>query len=387
MNAQFSEILARCQALAAQFASTADQHDRDGSFAHDNVRALHEAEIYKLHVPREFGGMGFGLPAAVQVLRVIAQGDTSTALGYAMHLHKTGQLAEQAPWSPDTLARMWREIIETGALINSVESEPDMGSPSRGGLHRSTATRVSDGFVLNGHKSWVTFAPALGYFLTSATFDDDGTPRIGVFAVKAGSAGLSILDNWRDALSVRASGSCDVLLDKVFVPAHWLVQSRDPLPKPNTPSLPPAWSTLCFAAVYLGVGEAALRAFVTYAKKRIPTALGKPIAELPNIQRAIGQMDVALRSAIAVISEVAARWDAQPDQRLHMAGDVAAAKYVCCNAAITVTDIAMRAAGANGLDRKLPLERLLRDARAGLMHPPQDEPALEMMGRSVLSHA
>jgi len=93
MNEQLNEILVRCHALAAQFAQTADQHDRDGTFSHENVRAMHEAGLHKLLVPREFGGMGQTMPAAVQVLRIIAQGDASTALGYAMHLHKTGQLA------------------------------------------------------------------------------------------------------------------------------------------------------------------------------------------------------------------------------------------------------------------------------------------------------
>ena len=384
MNEQLNDILVRCHALAAQFAQTADQHDRDGTFSHENVRAMHEAGLHKLLVPREFGGMGQTMPAAVQVLRIIAQGDASTALGYAMHLHKTGQLAEQQPWEADKLARLWHDIVETGALINSAESEPDMGSPSRGGLHRTTATRTAGGYLINGHKSWITFAPALGYFFISATFDDNGEPRIGVFAVKGGSEGLTVLDNWGDALSVRASGSCDVMLKNVFVPEHWHVQSRDPLPKTNTPSLPAGWSTLCYAAVYLGVGEAALHALSAYAKHRIPTALGKPIATLPHIQRAIGQMAVTLRAARTVLNDVAEQWDSQPDQRMSMAADIAAAKYLCTNAAITSTDIAMRAAGANGLDRKLPLERLLRDARAGLMHPPQDEPALELMGRAAL---
>jgi alkylation response protein AidB-like acyl-CoA dehydrogenase len=52
---------------------------------------------------------------------------------------------------------------------------------------------------------------------------------------------------------------------------------------------------------------------------------------------------------------------------------------------VQATDLALRTAGAAGLDRRLPLERLLRDARAGLMHPPQDEKAFEILGRSALT--
>ena len=49
-----------------------------------------------------------------------------------------------------------------------------------------------------------------------------------------------------------------------------------------------------------------------------------------------------------------------------------------------MTELAVRSAGANGLDRRLPLERMFRDARAGLMHPPQDDLALELMGKQAL---
>jgi len=68
-----------------------------------------------------------------------------------------------------------------------------------------------------------------------------------------------------------------------------------------------------------------------------------------------------------------------------MDAELATAKHLCTNAAIQATDIALRTVGANGLDRRLPLERLFRDARAGLMHPPQDEAALELIGRSAIA--
>ena len=71
--------------------------------------------------------------------------------------------------------------------------------------------------------------------------------------------------------------------------------------------------------------------------------------------------------------------------RAGLEADLAIAKHMCTNAAIQVTDLALRTAGAAGLDRRLSLERLLRDARAGLMHPPQDEPAMMLIGKAVLA--
>lgn len=382
--ASFADLLPICDALAAQFAERADRHDRAGTFPFENADDMRAAGLPGLTVPREFGGYGATMPEMAHVLQHLARGDASSALGLAMHVHILGQLSESRLWPCEAFEELCREAVTAGALVNSAASEPDMGSPSRGGMPATTATPVGGGFVINGRKSWVTFAPALNYFLVSAAFRPSDEPAIGVFAVAAGAPGVQLLDTWGDGLSLRASGSYDVVFHDVLVPERWHVETRLPGER-RGPALPPAWSACAFASVYLGVGDAALFSLADYARHRVPTALGKPIAELPGVQRAIGQMDVTLRAARAVLFEAAERWHTQPEQREHMAADFAAVKYLCTNAAITATELGLRAAGANGLGRRLPLERLFRDARAGLMHPPQDDAALELMGKQVLS--
>lgn len=371
--------MARAAALADTFAARADAHDRAGTFPYENVADMRAAGLHLLPVPAQFGGAGCSVFDAVRVLEIVGAGDASTALGLAMHLHVIGALSENNNWPAEKYAQLCREVVASGALVNSVASEPELGSPSRGGLPKTTARPVDGGFVLNGHKSWVTFAPVLGYFLTSA--EHEGS--VAVFAVKGASPGLSLVDTWSSALSLRASGSCDVLLKDVFVPADWMVMRHAewPIRKPGQPS---GWPTLAFAATYLGIGHAAIGALARYCRERVPTALGKPIAELPHVQRNLGQMKVAVRSAQLALHDAARRWADEPAGRAGMEADLALAKHLCANAAVTATDIALRTAGANALERKLPLERLLRDARAGLLHPPQDEKALEILGKSVL---
>lgn len=376
----FDETMACVGRLAELFAARADQHDREGSFAFENVADMRAAGLPRLPVPAALGGDGFNLFQCVCVLQHLARADASTALGLAMHFHVVGSLAEHCIWPEAAYARLCEEIVRDGALVNSAASEPEMGSPSRGGLPATTATRVAGGYRLNGRKSWVTYAPALRYFLVTATLDD----AIGVFAVANDSPGLTLIDNWGSSLSLRASGSFDVVLEDVFVPECWHVEQRTP-GQARRGGLPAGWATCAFAAVYLGVGEGALYALARYARHRTPTALGKPIAELPHIQRGIGQMDVTLRAARAVLYATARTWSEQLAQRTKMEAELAAAKYLCTNAAIAATDIALRTAGAGGLDRRLPLERHFRDARAGLMHPPQDDRALELIGKAVIA--
>ncbi len=372
-------VLMRIAAMREDLAHTADQCDREARFVADNVQRVLDAHLHRLPVPRAQGGEGFNLLACTQVLRHLARADANTALGLAMHFHVIGSLADHCTWPPEAFAQLCRSVVEEAALVNSAASEPEMGSPSRGGLPATQARRTPGGFRLNGHKRWVTWAPALRFFIVTATLDD----AIGVFVVDARAPGLALVDTWRDSLSLRGSGSLDVILRDVFVPEAWLVERRSPT-QPRRNGLPAAWPTCAFAAVYLGIGEGALETVARYALQRIPTALGKPIAELPHIQRLIGQIDATLRAARAVLLDAARRWSEHPDQRPTMEADLAAAKHLCTNAAITATDLAMRAAGAAGLERQLPLERYLRDARAGLMHPPQDDRALELLGRAVL---
>jgi alkylation response protein AidB-like acyl-CoA dehydrogenase len=376
----FADVMAHVELLSTRFAERAPRHDREGSFAFENVEDLRSAGLPRLPVPVALGGDGFTLFQCVQVLRRIARADASTALGLAMHFHVVGTLAETHAWPEAAFERLCREIVSDGALVNSAASEPAMGSPSRGGLPATTAVRVPGGFVINGYKRWVTYAPALRYFLVTAQLDGG----IGVFVVANDAPGLTLIDNWSHSLSLRASGSFDVQLKDVFVRSEWHVEQRE-AGQAKRGGLPTGWPTCAFAAVYLGVGEGALLALADYAWQRTPTALGKPIAELPSLQRSIGQMDVALRAARAVLEETARRWSEHPEARAEMEADLAAAKHLCTNAAITVTDIALRAAGASGLEATLPLERYFRDARAGLMHPPQDDRALEVIGKSVLA--
>ena len=138
------------------------------------------------------------------------------------------------------------------------------------------------------------------------------------------------------------------------------------------------------AATYLGVGWAALEEMTRYAKSRVPSALGKPISSLENVQRNIGEMELSLKAAQLLLLEATGRWSENLEDRNSLLPLLAGAKYACTNAAIHVTDLALRTAGGGSLTRATTLERHFRDARAGLAHPPADDLALAMIGRSRL---
>lgn len=382
------EIVALADRLAEQFAERVDRHDREGTFPFENYDDLRASGYLRLIVPEEYGGKGADLFEIVLAQEHLARGDGATAMAVDMTLHMIGRLADMRAWPEPVFAAICRSIVEEGALINSAATEPELGSPSRGGLPATTAVPAEGGYRVNGRKQFVSMAPALRYIVTSVALPPgEQFPQgaVGQAIVEAGAEGLRMEDTWSDALSLRTSGSYDVIYQDVFVPTDRMVDiSPVGAPRPQGPPMQMAWFGLSLSAVYLGIGQAACNAITAYARERVPTGLGKPIATLPNIQRRVGAMQVALSAARAVLHNTARSWVDQPDKRAGMAPEIAAAKYLCTNAAMEATDQALRIAGGFGLTRKLPLERLFRDVRAGLTHPPQDDAALELIGKAAL---
>jgi alkylation response protein AidB-like acyl-CoA dehydrogenase len=374
-----AEFMAMADRLAERFASRASQHDRDNTFPHENFREMHEAGYLALSVPEEYGGRGANALEVALAQERLARGDGSTALSAAMHLMLIGRLAEARAWPEEVFGPVCRAVVERGALLNSAASEPDLGSPSRGGLPTTTGVRTADGWVLNGRKNWTSLAPALSYFVVMATAQVEGQPpRRSHFLVPAGTPGLRVVETW-DNLGMRATGSHDIVLEDVRLPADAC------LPDEGSPAIGDGrgWS-LVTSAIYTGIAVAARDFAVRYARERRPSGLPGPIAELQTIQHRVAEMELLLLQSHAIVYDTAEAWIERPDCRSSIAWHLAAAKYTATNNAIRVTDLALRVTGSIGLTRSLPLERYFRDVRAGLGHPPMDDAALTLIGKAAL---
>ena len=368
------------RALAAEVAQRASAADKAGALPTEDVQALKASGFARLSVPRDYGGLGASLVECVRAQLLLAEGSGSTALVAAMNVHIFGHAREVLSWSGDTFEQLCR-LVAQGALVNSAASEPRLGSPSRGGLPDTFAVVDGDELVINGQKTWVTGGQHLDHLLVRLRLDTDGANSDAVDVwIPAGTKGVSWVETWGDGLSLRASNSHNLVLKNVRVPAsHVLKRGK---------SLANVWFPLLTAATYLGVAMAARHATITYALERVPTALGKPIATLPKVQRQIGEMDLALEAAQTLLLTIAAQWTGNETeaQRNAFLARTASAKHLATETAISVTDISLRVAGAAGLDPDLPLARYFRDVRAGLMHPPSGDTALEIIGRAAIDH-
>ena len=376
--------LQRADELAERFRERAPEHDRAGTTAGENFAALRAAGFHLLPVPQEYGGWGATLPEAVRVIERLARGDGATALVFDMHVQVVGSLAETRPWDGDRFAHFCHEIVEHGALVNSAATEPELGSPSRGGLPKTTARKDGNVWRITGRKSWASGAPVLSHFLIPAVLEDAPQGTIGVFLMAMDRPGVHVEETW-DSLGMRGTGSHDLVLEAVPVDASNLVAVREAgAPDPARVSTG-AWFGLTVGGVYLGIAQAARDVALQYAQERKPTALGgASIATLEPIQRLAGQLEAELLGARALLYATADAWAQQPEQRKHLASYVGLAKATATQHAVNATDLALRIVGGQSMARSFPLERLFRDVRAGLFHPPTEDAAYVGVGKQML---
>ena len=379
------EIIALADQLGTRFSERAAKNDPHSIFPFENYRDLHEEGYLRLALLPAYGGDGADLFDMVLAQEVLARGDASTALVTGMMLALLGRVQEAKAWPEDVFAEICTTVARDGGTVNNCVTEAELGSISRGGLPAMRGECVEGGWRISGRKIFVTGAPVLRFLATAVVLppsDDAPDGELVSAIVEGGSPGLTIEDTWSGALGLRGCGNYAVNYDGVFVPDARIIERMKIGGERKNPGTS-GWA-LPLAAVYLGIGQAALDAACHYANNRVPVALGKPIAGAPHIQQWIGDMEVRLHAARTVLHDVARAAVAQTIPAAALGPAIATAKYLCTNAACTATETALRVAGGFSMTRDLPLERYFRDARGGLFQPPQDDLALGMVGRAAL---
>lgn len=357
-----------------KFKSKSAEIDELSIFPLENVKDLVGIGYASLTLPLELGGEGFSVYDMVLLQETLASYDANTALSLGWSLGVIGELYEKSLWKKDKLDFFANEVIN-GALINRSASEAQTGSPTRGGRPGTTAVKNGDTWVINGRKIFTTASPVLSYFLTSAWIAEK--EKVGFLLINRNLDGVSIEETW-DVVSMRGTSSNDLILDNVVVHESDLVE----LPEFASGGKINGW-LLHIPATYLGVAQAARDYAVHFANTHSPNSLNGPIAQLPNVQQLIGEIDLELTKARFVIYGAASSYDNEATRHV-MSNEVSVAKHIVTNSAITIVDKAMRLVGAKSLQRTNPLQRYYRDVRAGLHNPPMDDMTIKKLALTAL---
>lgn len=368
--------------MLAAIAAAAPLHDRDASFPFDSIARLREAGILALTVPTALGGGGAGLALAAEAVARVGAACPATALVLAMQLTRQAAIARTAAWPFELRQRIGRDAVTEGALINALRVEPELGSPTRGGLPATVAQLRAGHWSISGHKRYATGAPGLAWMEVLARTDEP-QPRIGTFLVPADASGIEVVETWNH-LGLRGSGSHDVVLTNVRVPLDHgigLVPAAE-WGKPDPAQS--AWTALLVSAVYTGVARAARDWILRFLHARVPSGLGTPLAEIPRVAEAVGEIERALAVNARLTEAIALAVDAGYPP---LPSESGLAKVTLTENAVQAVERAVSLAGNHAHDRAHALERHWRDVQCARVHVPTADAALSAAGRAALNAA
>lgn len=361
--------------LSKKFLSRAHQVDIEGSFSYENIQDLKESGYTSLTVPKRYGGSEISLLNLLRFQEKIAEGDGATALSIGWHMGIIKNLSEKNSWNEPIFKKVC-EDVKNGSLINSAATEAKTGSPTRGGRPETIAHKEGENWIINGRKTFTTMAPVLDYFIVSASLTESN--QVGNFLIPRTSTGLMIEETW-DSIALRGTGSHDLILQNVTVPAEYFVEQIG-----NEGKKANGW-LLHIPACYLGIATAAKKYAIQFALEYSPNSIEGTIIDLPSVRQKIGEMELKLMESEYFLHSVAKQWDDSDEQgRALMGPMLSAAKLAVTNNAITVVDLAMRVVGARSLSLKNPLQRYYRDVRAGLHNPPMDDMTIQLLANNAI---
>ena len=374
MSGTGQDVIALAEELAAEFSELAAEVDRDGRFPARELRPAQGLRVPGAAHPRGARREGRGPRHRVPGPVDPGRGCASTALAVNMHLFGLGAAAESLHDGEED-ARMVLQLAASGVLIGGSFTDAATGLNVR--ASSTPAERVDGGYKVHGRKAFCSLAPALDVFYGTAGLTD-GSGLL-LFAIGRDAPGLSFVDTW-DTMSIRGTGSWDVIFDDVFVP-EFMAQVGTPWDEWNKRSERMlAWFACTVASVYLGIAESAAAFASSYLANRKLGGMDLPLSRQPGIIFNAGDVDALIRPARALLNETIRRRESE----LLPAHEVIAAKYCVTNAAVAAVERCFRMVGGSGLYRRLPMERMFRDVQAGPLHPPSNDLALEGLGRAAL---
>ena len=384
-----TDALVLAERAREDFATRAEAHDRDADFPVDDVATLRTAGLLGLLAPERLGGMGAGFLDYTRVATVLARGSGASALVFNMHASVTGALAG----IPEDLARqlgapdsffahrdaVLRAAVD-GALYGVAITEREAGS--RLSAMRSTFERTENGYRLRGEKSVCTGAGHLDAYLFPARAADAGPaddPRISYFLVP-GDLVTDVDDTW-DPLGMRGTASNGFRID-AEVPTEALVGGIEGLAVLLAYALP-QWLVASYAAVYVGLAQAAVAQASEYLQRRVVTGDKGGLTKVGFVRGRLGRADAQVEAARLVLEEAGAKVDAAPGEP-DTNRWVYRAKLLAGDAAMDAAASCAEACGLGALRRGAPLERLFRDARSGAVMPPSSDVCADVLGTAVL---
>ena len=331
-----------------------------------------ELGLMGIEIPETHGGAGGSTLMTVLAVEELSAVDASLAIFVDVQNTLVNTLLMK--WASDDIRSRYLPRLATDLLGAYALSEPESGSDAFG--LQTRAARAGDKWILEGRKLWITNGAEAGLFVIFANSDfTKGYKGITAFAVERGFQGFAV-GKKEDKLGIRASSTCELILDGCEVPAANLVGQVGMGYKVAIETL--NTGRIGIGAQMIGVARGALAAALKYVKER--KQFGKPVSEFQGVQFQLAQAATELEAARLMVYNAA---------RLEDAGEpyttqAAMAKLFAAQVAERVTSLAVELFGGYGYTKEYPVEKFYRDAKIGAIYEGTSNMQLNTIAKQLL---
>jgi alkylation response protein AidB-like acyl-CoA dehydrogenase len=330
--------------------------DEAAVFRKDLLHEMFQLGLMGIEIPEAYGGQGGNFFQSILAVEALAAVDPAAAV--IVDVQNTIANNILIRWGNEEQKRRYLPQLAGDTVAAFALSEAGSGSDAF--AMGSRATRQGDHFLITGRKLWITNAAEAGvYFLFANANPDAGHRGITCFLVERSFPGFQV-GKKEDKLGIRASSTCELILDECRVPAENVLGEIGQGYKIAIQTLNEG--RIAIGAQMTGLAQGALDHAIAYAKER--RQFGKPIADFQAVQFELAEMATDVEaSRLLVYNGARLR-----DSGLPFVTEAAMAKYFASQVAENVASRAVEIFGGVGFTKDYPVEKLYRDAKIGRIY-------------------
>ena len=348
------------------------QMDEQATIPRQLIDKLFDLGVMAIEIPEAQGGGGAAFFHAVLAVEALSRVDPSIAV--LVDVQNTLVINALLRWGGDDLTRRYLPRLAGGTIGAYALSEAGSGSDAF--ALASRAAETPDGFVLNGRKLWITNGHEAGVFIVFATVNPEaGYHGITAFMVDRDVPGFTV-GKKEDKLGIRASSTCELLLEDCRVPRANVLGDIGKGYKVAIETLNEG--RIGIGAQMIGLAQGALDHAVQYTKER--RQFGKAIADFQAVQFQIARAATELEAARLLVYNAARLRDA----REPFVKEAAMCKIFSSEVAERVTSLAVNLYGGYGFVKDYPVEKLYRDAKIGQIYEGTSNLQLQTIAKQIL---
>jgi alkylation response protein AidB-like acyl-CoA dehydrogenase len=347
--------------------------DEKAVFDKELIQQFFHLGLMGIEIPEEYGGGGGKFFDAILAVEELSRVDASA--GVLVDVQNTLVNNALLRWGTEVQKKQYLPRLAANTCGAFALSEAGSGSDA---FALQTRGQLKGGdYILNGRKLWITNAKEAGVFVLFATLDPAaGYKGITAFIVEKEFSGFTA-GKKEDKLGIRASSTCELILEDCRVPASNVLGEAGKGYKIAIETLNEG--RIGIGAQMAGLARGAWEFAAKYAQER--KQFGKALAEFQGIQFQIAQMATEIEAARLMVYNAARMKDA----RVPFVKEAAMAKLFSSQVAERVTSLAIEIYGGYGFSRDYPVEKYWRDSKIGKIYEGTSNMQLATIAKLVLA--